>query len=402
MELNLALTSTHNRHCTVSDGSGQLHRQLLEGFNPRVELKETRSSYSLNIHLPGFRREDVRLEMDNTRTLLIRGQTCLEGLGIVSWTWHLIERSRGRRRPYKIPHNVNVPSITGSFHHGVLHVQMPKLRTNRFSPYHINGSTRNRHCHDGPTEAIPDRALIPEREVRFPDNLMAEANELDGDHVTDHPDSQRLPHCPEQEDECTIFSEQSVGLHVPESSSSDSLSSSRKEEHGDPQNLVEEMNEASTLSQNPQDQHQQHHPPANLCSDPQLKEEDLGEIMEEDIEDPRADEEEKTLQNADEEEKTLQKVDDEGKTLQEADDADNSHSIKSIKSTVEEQEAMRPFNAEALEENSGDKAILPNNLDLICDLHPRRFFSKTNTKILLSVVLSAAALLAARKLMRRL
>lgn len=90
------------------------------------------------------------------------------------------------------------------------------------------------------------------------------------------------------------------------------------------------------------------------------------------------------------------------KTLQEADDEDNSHSIKSIKSTVEEQEAMRPFNGEALEENSGDKAILPNNLDLICDLHPRRFFSKTNTKILLSVVLSAAALLAARKLMRRL
>lgn len=386
MELSLTLTATHNRHCTISDGSGQLNRQLLEGFNPRVELKETRSSYSLNVHLPGFRREDIRLEMDSTRTLLVRGQTCLEGLGIVSWTWHLMERSAGRRsfrRPFKIPHNVNVPSITGSFHHGVLHVQMPKLRSNRFSPYPINGSTRNRHCNDPPTETIrrPDRALIPDRAVRFPDELTAEANELGGDHVTDQSDSQRLPRCPEEEDECTILTEQSVDLHVPEGSSSDILSS-QEEVHGDSKSLVEEMKEASTLSQDPQDQHQEQPPTVKLCSDPQLKEEELGEIMEEDIEYPRADHE--------------------GKALQEADDAGNSHSIKSSKSTVGEQETMQPSNAEAEEENSGAKVICPNDVDVICDLHPKRFFSKTNTKILLSVILSAAALIAARKLMRRL
>lgn len=390
MELNLALTVTHNRHCTVSDGSGQIHRQLLEGFNPRVELKETRSSYSLNVHLPGFRKEDIRLEMDNTRTLLIRGQTCLEGLGIVSWTWHLLERNAGRRnlrRPFKIPQNVNVPSMTGSFHHGVLHVQMPKLRLNRFSPYHINGSTRNRHYYDPPTLQRPGRASIRDRAVQFPDELMAPANEFAGDHVTDHSDSQRSPHCSaEEENECTSLTEQSVDLHVPEGSSADILSSQEEDsEHDDPKSLVEELKEVSNLSQNPQVQQQQQPelPPVKKGSDSQLNEEELGEIMEEEgIEHPTADHE--------------------GKALKEADCAGNSHSINSIKPVLEAQRVMQPLNLEDEEENSGEKLIPPDSLDMICDFQPMRIFSKTNTKILLSVILSAAALVAARKLLRRL
>ncbi|GLJ18681.1 hypothetical protein SUGI_0333270 [Cryptomeria japonica] len=137
MELNLSSSVTHNL-TAAQESCGQ----LLEGLTPRVQLRETRSAYFINVNLSGFRKEDIRLEMDNTRTLIIRGHRYLQGMGKVEWTWHLMESGgRSFRKPFRIPQNVNVGAMTGTFHQGVLHVLMPKFRwTSRFTPYNINRS----------------------------------------------------------------------------------------------------------------------------------------------------------------------------------------------------------------------------------------------------------------------
>lgn len=53
------------------------------------------------------------------------------------------------------------------------------------------------------------------------DHEIAEAPQISsGGGVTEHSDSQKLPHCPKQEDECSALTELSVGLQVPTSTSS--------------------------------------------------------------------------------------------------------------------------------------------------------------------------------------
>ncbi|KAH9331710.1 hypothetical protein KI387_003818, partial [Taxus chinensis] len=139
--------------------------QLIEGFNPRVQLRETRSAYFIDVNLSGFRKEDIRLEMDNTRTLIIRGQRYLQDMGKVEWTWHLMESGgRSFRRPFKVPHNVNVGAMTGSFREGVLHVLMPKFRwTSRFTPYYINNRSDSQ---DAETAHPPDISNVVQKEAK--------------------------------------------------------------------------------------------------------------------------------------------------------------------------------------------------------------------------------------------
>ncbi|GLJ18682.1 hypothetical protein SUGI_0333280 [Cryptomeria japonica] len=133
--MSLALSIPSNRNCS---SYGQPDRNSVSGFDPGVQFRETRSSYFLDVNLPGLRKEDIWLQMDNTRALLIRGQRYVQDMGMVGWTWHLIQRGSSRRRPFRIPNDVHVAAVTANFHQGALHVVMPKFRWNRFSPYQLN------------------------------------------------------------------------------------------------------------------------------------------------------------------------------------------------------------------------------------------------------------------------
>lgn len=136
MNLAVSFVGSRNEGNEVQQG-----QNLIEGCNPipSVQFRETRSSYFLDIDLPGLRREDIWLQMDNTRKLIIRGQKLLQDMGMVTWTWHLVQRGGSRQRPFRIPRDVNVNAVTAHFRHGVLNVAMPKLRWSRFTPYEING-----------------------------------------------------------------------------------------------------------------------------------------------------------------------------------------------------------------------------------------------------------------------
>ncbi|KAH9331711.1 hypothetical protein KI387_003819 [Taxus chinensis] len=132
----------------MESNMGVRARNCSDGDDPvsvgGVQIRETRSSYFLNLNLQGLSKDDIQLEMDSQRCLIIRGQKYYQDMGIHRWTWRLVDNgsptmSSRKRKPFRIPEDVNVGAIRASFHEaGALHVVLPKLRHTRFSPYHIH------------------------------------------------------------------------------------------------------------------------------------------------------------------------------------------------------------------------------------------------------------------------
>eukprot|EP01018_Ginkgo_biloba_P041299 Gb_00079 [translate_table: standard] len=134
MDVRLALRVTGNKR-SHPHGEGNLIRRpnphLVEPeFEPIIDLKETPEAHILIADLPGFRREDLRVQIDNWGTLTISGERRVEELITIGWTWHQIERAGHRfRRRLKVPENLNFEGINAKFELGVLYVIMPKLGT---------------------------------------------------------------------------------------------------------------------------------------------------------------------------------------------------------------------------------------------------------------------------------
>ncbi|XP_057872045.2 uncharacterized protein LOC131078386 [Cryptomeria japonica] len=136
MQLNLAWGSARRRSCRRG-------RPRLEGFCGDVRLRETRCSYFLNLILQGLTTDEIEVEMDKERSLMLRGESYCKEVGMLKWRWRLMSK---RRSPFKIPEDINVGATRGSFERHILHLVMPKLRHTRFSPYHVI-HIQSSHCH---------------------------------------------------------------------------------------------------------------------------------------------------------------------------------------------------------------------------------------------------------------
>lgn len=94
---------------------------------PAVNVEETPDELVLTAELPGMRREDVDLELENN-VLTIRGtksqRTEREDQ---ERRYHVWERRYGSfQRSFTLPRTVNADEISANFEDGVLHIHMPK------------------------------------------------------------------------------------------------------------------------------------------------------------------------------------------------------------------------------------------------------------------------------------
>lgn len=97
---------------------------------PAVDIQETADSLVLRADLPGFRTDDVDIQLEG-RTLAITGERKLEydkedaeGEGT---KMHVRERRWGRfARSFVLPRTVDAEGIEATFQDGVLSVRMPK------------------------------------------------------------------------------------------------------------------------------------------------------------------------------------------------------------------------------------------------------------------------------------
>lgn len=95
------------------------------GWVPPVDLYESEDRYVLTAEIPGLRREDVQIHVQDDR-LTITGMR--RERPVVCEQYHRIERGHGEfSRTFQLPHPVDVGRISADLKDGVLTVHVPKI-----------------------------------------------------------------------------------------------------------------------------------------------------------------------------------------------------------------------------------------------------------------------------------
>jgi HSP20 family protein len=98
--------------------------------NTRIDWKETPEAHVFKADLPGLKKEEVKVEIEDDRVLQISGERNVEKED-KNDTWHRVERSSGRfMRRFRLPENVKMEEVKASMENGVLTVTVPKEEVN--------------------------------------------------------------------------------------------------------------------------------------------------------------------------------------------------------------------------------------------------------------------------------
>jgi HSP20 family protein len=91
-----------------------------------VNVEETKDHLVLTAELPGLRREDVEIEVENN-VLTLRGRKEQSREEKEEPRYHVWERRYGAfQRSFSLPRTVSADNIAATFENGVLRVEMPK------------------------------------------------------------------------------------------------------------------------------------------------------------------------------------------------------------------------------------------------------------------------------------
>ncbi|XP_073036442.1 17.8 kDa class I heat shock protein-like [Primulina eburnea] len=99
----------------------------ISGFvSARVDWKETPEAHVFKADLPGLKKEEVKVEVEEGRVLQISGERSSEKEE-KNDKWHRVERSGGKfLRRFRLPENAKVGEIKAAIVDGVLTVTVPK------------------------------------------------------------------------------------------------------------------------------------------------------------------------------------------------------------------------------------------------------------------------------------
>jgi HSP20 family protein len=94
--------------------------------NTRIDWKETPEAHVFKADLPGLKKEEVKVEIEDDRVLQISGERDVEKED-KNDTWHRVERSSGKfLRRFRLPENAKMDQVKASMENGLLTVTVPK------------------------------------------------------------------------------------------------------------------------------------------------------------------------------------------------------------------------------------------------------------------------------------
>ncbi|KAK8628952.1 hypothetical protein V6N13_077813 [Hibiscus sabdariffa] len=99
--------------------------------NTRIDWKETPEAHVFKADVPGLKKEEVKVEVEDDRVLQISGERNLEKED-KNDTWHRVERSSGKfMRRFRLPENAKMDQIKAAMENGILTVTVPKMEVKK-------------------------------------------------------------------------------------------------------------------------------------------------------------------------------------------------------------------------------------------------------------------------------
>ncbi|GAA0139501.1 chaperone [Lithospermum erythrorhizon] len=94
--------------------------------NARIDWKETPEAHMFKADLPGLKKEEVKVEVEEGRVLQLSGERSREHEE-KNDKWHRMERSSGKFvRRFRLPEDAKIDQIKANMENGVLTVTVPK------------------------------------------------------------------------------------------------------------------------------------------------------------------------------------------------------------------------------------------------------------------------------------
>ncbi|KAM7510365.1 hypothetical protein LguiB_009240 [Lonicera macranthoides] len=109
-----------------SDTVANVPRETSAIANTRIDWKETPEAHVFKADLPGVKKEEVKVEVEDGRVLQISGERSKEQEE-KNDKWHRVERSCGKFvRRFRLPENAKMEKVKATMENGVLTVVVPK------------------------------------------------------------------------------------------------------------------------------------------------------------------------------------------------------------------------------------------------------------------------------------
>ena len=123
--------------CNPHPGNRNLHRHINRYFDslnyenqtvawqPSINVIDLEGKYEISAELPGMKREDVNIELNNN-ILTLSGEKKVER-EIKDQSYHMFERSFGKfSRSFRLSPEVEADNIEAKFDNGILTLSLPK------------------------------------------------------------------------------------------------------------------------------------------------------------------------------------------------------------------------------------------------------------------------------------
>jgi HSP20 family protein len=123
----------------------------LGAWMPPVDIAEDKEKITLTAELPGFKENEVQIQMEGN-LLTLRGDRKFEEEKN-GRNYHRVERSYGQFiRSFTLPNNVDRENIRARFNSGLLEVEMPKREDAKPKQIKISGDTASGHAEKKPID----------------------------------------------------------------------------------------------------------------------------------------------------------------------------------------------------------------------------------------------------------